>query len=148
METKPLFERLEKLKIKPTHEKTNSLHMRKTKTQISFAVTLISTFVFPTWIVQFIYFLNPKFPAFSYLLCLYSLVCVGPVQTPHCCFSHEVAELLLASPLCPGSFRIFHRAYMHTGQNECTNMRATVKTGHFFMQMLINKLQSLSIKSC
>ena len=42
----------------------------KTKTQISFAVTpkLISTFVFATWIVQFLYYLNPKFQA-SCLFC-------------------------------------------------------------------------------
>ena len=38
--------------------------MRKQKTQISFAVTakLISGFVFVTWIIHFLYFLNPKFP--------------------------------------------------------------------------------------
>ena len=50
------------------------------KTQISFAVTakLISTFVFATWIVQFLYFLNPKFQASRRLLWLYSPVCVGP----------------------------------------------------------------------
>ena len=37
----------------------------KTKTQISFAVTakLISAFVFATWMVQSLYFLNPKFRA-------------------------------------------------------------------------------------
>ena len=54
----------------------------KTKTQISFAVTakLISAFVFATRIVQFLYFLNPKFQASSHLLWLYSLVCVGPVR--------------------------------------------------------------------
>ena len=35
----------------------------KTKTQISFAVTakLISAFVFTTWIVEYLFFLNPKF---------------------------------------------------------------------------------------
>ena len=38
------------------------------------------TFVFATWIVQFLYFLNPKFPASSHLLCLYSTVCVRPVS--------------------------------------------------------------------
>ena len=63
----------------PPHEKTNreSAYV-KTKTQISFAVKvkLISAFVFATRIVQFFYFLNPKFPACSHLLCLYSLVCV------------------------------------------------------------------------
>ena len=56
----------------------------KTKTQISFAVTakLISAFVFATRIVQSLYFLNPKFQASSYLVWLYSLVCVGPGRKP------------------------------------------------------------------
>ena len=54
----------------------------KPKTQISFAVTakLISVFVFATWIVQFLYFLNLKLSASSHLLCLYSRACVGPVR--------------------------------------------------------------------
>ena len=44
----------------PPHGKTNNLHRRKTKTQISFAVTakLISAFVFATRIVQFLFYLN------------------------------------------------------------------------------------------
>ena len=73
------------------------MHNAKTKTQISFAVTakLISTFVFATLIVQFLYFLNPNFPASSHLLCLYSLVCVGPVQKPHCWFSNEAAYIYI-----------------------------------------------------
>ena len=56
----------------------------KTKTQISFAVPakLISVFVFATQIVQFLYYLNPKFQAPSHLLWLYSLVCVGPGRKP------------------------------------------------------------------
>ena len=68
----------------PRHEKTGFLHMRKTKTQISFAVTakLISAFVFATLIVQSLYFLNPKFQVSSHLLWLYSLVCVGPGRKP------------------------------------------------------------------
>ena len=51
----------------------------KTKTQISFAVTakLISAFVFATWIVQSLSFLNPKFQVPSHLLWLRSPVCVG-----------------------------------------------------------------------
>ena len=62
----------------------------KTKTQISFAVTakLIRAFVFATRIVQFLYYLNPKFQASSHLQWLYSLVCVRPGQNPHCWFSH------------------------------------------------------------
>ena len=42
----------------------------KTKAQISFAVTakLISAFVFATWIVKLVVFLNPKFQASSLLL--------------------------------------------------------------------------------
>ena len=52
----------------------------KTKVQISFAVTakLISAFVIATWIVNSLYFLNPKFQASNHLLWLYSPVCVGP----------------------------------------------------------------------
>ena len=58
----------------------------KTKAQISFAVTtkLIRTFVFATWIVQFLCFLNAKFPDASHLLCLYSLVCVRPDWKSQC----------------------------------------------------------------
>ena len=65
----------------------------KTKTQISFAVTakLISAFVFTTLIVQFLFYLNPKFQASSSYLLLYRPVCVGPVRKPHCWFSHEAA---------------------------------------------------------
>ena len=66
----------------------------KTKVQISFAVTvkLISMFVFTTRIAQFLFFLNLKFPASSHLLCLYSSVCVRPVQKSHCWFSHGAAQ--------------------------------------------------------
>ena len=68
----------------------------ETKAQISFAVTakLISAFVFATRIVQFLYFLNPKFPVSSHLLCLYRLVFVRPVRKPHCWFSHEAAHFI------------------------------------------------------
>ena len=52
----------------------------KTKTQISFAV--IHVFVFATRIVQSLYFLNPDFQASSYLLWLYSPVCVGHGRKP------------------------------------------------------------------
>ena len=54
----------------------------KTKTQISFAVTvrLISAFVFATRIVQSLYFLNQKFHA---IFCGFSSqVCVGPGRKP------------------------------------------------------------------
>ena len=49
----------------PHHEKTNIFHMQKTKAQISCGVTAqsISAFVFATRIVQFLFFLNPKFQA-------------------------------------------------------------------------------------
>ena len=58
------------IKYEPHHEKTVFLHMQKTKTQISFAVTakLISVFVFATRIVQSLSYLNPKFQANSHLL--------------------------------------------------------------------------------
>ena len=68
----------------------------KTKAQISFAVIakLISAFVFATRIVQFLSFLNLKFPASSHLLCLYRPVCVRPgqVRNPNCWFPHAKAQ--------------------------------------------------------
>ena len=74
----------------------------KTKAQISFAVTakLISAFVFATWIVQSLFFLNPKPQASSHLLCLYSSVCVRPVRKPHCWFSHDAAHIFMSGLNC------------------------------------------------
>ena len=46
-------------------------------------------FVFATRIVQFLFYLNPKFRASV----TRSSVCVGPVRKPHCWFSHEVAHI-------------------------------------------------------
>ena len=68
----------------------------ETETQISFAVTtkLISAFVFATRIVQYLYYLNPKFQASSHHQWLYSLVCVRPGQNPHCWFSHVAAHFV------------------------------------------------------
>ena len=43
---------------------------------------LISAFVFATRIVQFLFYLNPKFQASSSFLSLYSPVCVGPGRKP------------------------------------------------------------------
>ena len=61
---------------------------------ITATAKLIRAFVFATRIVQFLYFLNPKFSACSHLLCLYnSSVCVGPVRKLLCWFSHETAQI-------------------------------------------------------
>ena len=69
--------------FKPPHEKTNNVHRRKQRRTSAFA----------TWIVQFLFFLNPKFRASKCLLWPYSPICVRPVQKPHCLFSHDVALL-------------------------------------------------------
>ena len=50
---------------------------------------------FATRIVQFLFYLNPKFQASSSFLYLYRPVCVGPVRKPHCWFSHEAAHIPL-----------------------------------------------------
>ena len=55
------------------HEKTGFLPMQKQKRRSASQIT----FVFATRIVQFLFFLNPKFQASSHLLCLHSSVCVG-----------------------------------------------------------------------
>ena len=53
-------------------------------------------FVFATRIVQFLFYLNPKFQASSpFLTCLNSSVCVGPVRKPHCWFSHKTAHMVV-----------------------------------------------------
>ena len=52
-----------------------------------------SAFVFATRIVQFLFYLNPKFQASSSFLCSYKPVCVGPGRKPHCWFSHEAAQM-------------------------------------------------------
>ena len=57
-------------------------------------ISLISAFVFATRVVLFPFYLNPKFQTSSSFLCLYRLVCVGPVQKPRCWFSHKAAYLL------------------------------------------------------
>ena len=50
---------------------------------------------FPTRTVQSLYLLNPKFQASSYLLWLYSPVCVGTGRKPERWFSHDVAHMFL-----------------------------------------------------
>ena len=62
-------------------DKTVFEHMRYEKTG---AVTaqLSSTFIFATWIVQSLFYLNPKFQASSHLLWVYIQVCVGPGRKP------------------------------------------------------------------
>ena len=77
-------------------DKNQQFAYAKTKGQISFAVTakLISTFVFAKQIVESLFYLYTKFQPSSIFLCLCSSICVGPVQKPHCRFSHEAAHIL------------------------------------------------------
>ena len=63
----------------PLHFQANNIPGPKSRTQISFAV---NAFVFATWIIQSVFFLNPKFQAFSFILGLYRPVCVGPGRKP------------------------------------------------------------------
>ena len=84
----------------------NQMHMsrlmRKPKNQQSVHAkpkAQISAFVFATWIVHFLYFLNPKFPASDDLLCLYSSVSVRPGRKPHFWLSHETAHIFTSTNL-------------------------------------------------
>ena len=54
--------------------------MRKQRRRLAVTAKLISAFVFTTWIVQYLYFLNPKFQASIHPQLLCSLVCVRPGQ--------------------------------------------------------------------
>ena len=53
---------------------------------------LICAFVFATQILQFLFFLNPKFQASSHLLWLHRSVCVGLVGNPEDRFSRIAAH--------------------------------------------------------
>ena len=66
-----------------------------TKTQISFAVTakLISVFVFATWIVQSLFYLNPKFQASSYLCGFTAWFVSDLVGNPEDRFSHNETQM-------------------------------------------------------
>ena len=61
------------------HKKSNTMHRQKQRRR---SAHLISTFVYATWILQFICYSNPRFQASSLLLRLYRPVCVGPGRKP------------------------------------------------------------------
>ena len=87
------------------HEKINVLHMQnKDAEELHGNRKLISAFVFATWIVQSLYFLNPKFQASSHPQWLYSFVCVRPGQNPRCWTSHDAAHIFLSFPITGSSF--------------------------------------------
>ena len=74
-------------------------------------------FVFATWIVQYLFFLNTKFQASSHLQWLYrGLDCVRPGQNPHYWFSHVAAQLsfLTGIKICS----ISHRRVSENDRNE------------------------------
>ena len=71
--------------FEPPHVKTNNLHrQKKGSDQLRSYCEADHTYVFAVRIVQFLYFLIPKFPASNHLLCLYNPVCVGPGRNPNC----------------------------------------------------------------
>ena len=85
--------------IQPHYENICFLLMQKTKAQISGqgTVQLISTFVFPTYIVQSHYFPNRKFQASSHLLWSYSKV----TARKSCCNQPKIQTKL-------PNLRVFH----------------------------------------
>ena len=84
--------------FEPRHEKSKvCICENKDADQLHVTAKLISAFVFATQIVQSLFFLNMKSRASSYLLWLYSLVCIGPGRKPERWFSHVVADLLFWS---------------------------------------------------
>ena len=89
--------------IEPRREKTGFLPMRKQRRR-SASQKPISAFVFVTRIVQFLFFVNPKFLASSLLLNLYRPVCVRPGRKPrrpvfsrrgsYCALAHSMTRFL------------------------------------------------------
>ena len=67
----------------------------KTKMQISFVVTakLISAFVFATWIVQFLFYLNQNFKPLAIFSSCTAWFVWDVVENPEDRFSHDEARL-------------------------------------------------------
>ena len=106
--------------FEPHRERKRILAYAKAKAQISFTVTakLISAFVFATLIVQFLFFVNPKFQASSLLLRLYRSVCVRlgrkPLRT-----SFLTSQLIYClSELSPGENNV-KASNLHMGKQRC-----------------------------
>ena len=100
--------------FEPRHGKTGLLHMRKQRCNqhLCFCYTDSTITLLPISEVQSLYFLYPKSQTSSYLLQLYSLVCVEPSRKPRRPFFHVTAYLNLltkasfAVPLAFRSFRV------------------------------------------
>ena len=89
------------MKYEPVHEKTNKLHMRKKDAdQLCVTAQLISAFVY-AWIVQFLFYFYQKFQESSFILWLYSLVCVRPVQNPKLLVFSCIGSLFLQVLITP-----------------------------------------------
>ena len=79
----------------PRHDKPAfCISENKDADQLRGTAKLISAFVFATRIVHSLSFLNPKFPASSHLLWLYSPVCVNLVGIPEDRFSYNEAQII------------------------------------------------------
>ena len=85
----------------PSSHQDMSRLMRKLPICICKKLREIGAFVFATQVALSFFFLNPKFPAYSHLLFLYSLVYVGPVWKQHCWFPHVAAQMFSISSLLP-----------------------------------------------
>ena len=72
----------------------NCICENKGADQLRSNCAVVSAFVLAIRKVQSLSYLNPKFQASSYLLWLYSLVCVGPGRTPEDRFSHNAAHMV------------------------------------------------------
>ena len=93
------------IQTEASSEKICFLNMRKHRRRSGIA-QLISAFVFATYIVQSILFLNPKFQVCtSHLLLLSSPVCVGPGRNLECRFTRDAVRQISnkAGYLCPSS---------------------------------------------
>ena len=92
----------------------------KTKTQISFPVTLKLTSIFDmaAGMVQFLNFLNPKFAASIHLLWLHSLICVRTGRNPHCWFSHDAAHNSEIKKTCLTVSRIMRKPLFCTAEKK------------------------------
>ena len=75
-----------------SHEKTTICIYENKDADQAVTAQLISAFVFAIRIILFLFCIYPMFQASSFMLSLYSLVCVRPGRNPNCWFSHAQAH--------------------------------------------------------
>ena len=105
----------------PHHEKTRFLQVRKQRRR-SVTAQLNSAFVFPTQIVQFLFFLNLKFQASSHLLAMH--ICMKTCADQLC--SNSIADQCLCLCSIDGMIPLLSKSEIYSFQLFSVTLQASL----------------------